>query len=82
MKVFATVGATNFRQLELPALDAPLPRHARTRGRPINPLDALLAAMSGTTSPTRNLAPAASPSREWVTAHVEVRIQQPAPTQA
>lgn len=76
IKVLATVGATNFRWLELPALDEPPKRSASTRGGPTNPLEELLAALAAEEPRTRNLNPAAYPSREWVTTQVEVRVQR------
>jgi hypothetical protein len=75
IKVFATTRTTNFRWLELPALDRPLERSAAVRrGVPANPLEQLLAAVTADRPPTRNLVPAAYPSREWVTSQVEVHI--------
>ncbi len=78
LKVFATLGTTNFRWLELPPMDQPLSRSATVRGaQPDNPLEAMLAAFTADRPPTRNLVPAAYPSKEWITAEVEVRIQRP-----
>jgi hypothetical protein len=76
IKVFATVGATNFRWLELPALDEPPGRSASTRGGPANPLEELLAALAATEPGMRNLNPASYPSREWAVAQVEVRVRR------
>jgi len=76
IKVFATLGTTNFRWLELPALDQPPRRSETTRGGPSNPLEELLAAVTAEEPKTRDLNPAAYPSREWVTAQVEVRVQR------
>lgn len=73
IKVFATLGTTNFRWLELPALDQPV-TGAVTRGGPANPLEELLAAVTAQDPKTRNLNPAAYPSWEWVTAQVEARV--------
>jgi hypothetical protein len=75
IKVFATVGATNFRWLELPALDRPSAPKRVTRSGAMNPLEALLAAIVATKPKTRNLEPAANPSGEWVTKQVEVRVE-------
>jgi len=75
IKVFATLGPTNFRWLELPPLDQPLPPKRITRGGTANPLETLLAAVVATKPRTRNLAPAANPSGEWVTKQVEVQVQ-------
>jgi hypothetical protein len=76
VKVFATVGTTNFRWLELPTLDEPLERSAATRGGPSSALDELLTAFSSGAPKTRNLNLAACPSKEWVTAQVELRVQK------
>lgn len=78
LKVFATVGATNYRWLELPSLDQPpKPRAAVvTRGGTINPLEALLAAMAVTKPNSRSAKPQANPSGEWVTAQVEVQVER------
>ncbi len=76
LKVFATLGTTNFRWLELPALDQPPKASAATRGLPSSPLEELLAAVAAEEPTTRHLDPAAYPSKEWVTEHVEVRIER------
>jgi hypothetical protein len=77
LKVFATVGTTNFRWLELPALDQPITRSPVVSGRkPGNPLEEMLAAFTAGRPPKRDLIPAAYPSHEWITEQVQVRIQQ------
>jgi hypothetical protein len=76
VKVFATVGTTNFRWLELPPLDKPLERSMATRGGPTSALDEMLSAFSTGEPKTRNLNLAAYPSKEWITAQVEVRVQK------
>lgn len=73
IKVFGTVGTTNFRWLELPALDQP-EKNPATRGGPANALEELLALVASKQPETRNLNPAAFPSWEWVTASVEVHV--------
>jgi hypothetical protein len=82
LKVFATVGTTNFRWLELPALDdhtPPGPRGvARSRG-PANPLESLLAAVAAEAPPTRDARVGSTATHEWTTAQVEVRIRQSVP---
>jgi hypothetical protein len=78
LKVFATLDAADFRWLELPALDKPIEKRAATRGGPGNPLEALLAAVNAEQPQTRTLTPAANPSKEWVTAQIEIRIHKPA----
>jgi hypothetical protein len=73
LKVFATVGSTNFRWLELPTLDQPYVSKG-TRGVPRNALEQLLALLTAEESRTRHLNPAVYPTGEWVTAQVEVRV--------
>jgi hypothetical protein len=75
LKVFATLDAADFRWLELPALDKPLSKRDSTRGTG-SPLEALLAAVNGEQPQTRSLTPAANPSKEWVTAQIEVRVHK------
>ena len=75
IKVFATVGTTNFRWLELSSLDQPT-RGAITRGGPSSPLEELLTMVVSEEPKTRNLNPAAFPSWEWVSAEVEVRVKK------
>jgi len=79
IKVFATVGTTNFRWLELPPLDQPIPKGVVTRGAPTDPLEQLLARVVEYEPETRNLVPAAYPSKQWVTAQVEVHVTKSAP---
>ena len=75
VKVFATVGATNFRWLEPPVLDQPLARGSSVRGkRPLNPLEDMLAASTSDAPPARDLIPAAYPSHEWVSEQIELRV--------
>jgi len=76
VKVFATISTTNFRWLELPALDQPLRRSAAlsTRG-PSNPLEKLAAAFTADQPPTRDLVPAAYPTHGWTTAQLEIHIR-------
>jgi len=76
MKVFATVGATNFRWLELPALDQPRSRSGIMRSAPSDPLEAMFATFAAARPLTRNLTPATVPSKEWITAQVELNINQ------
>jgi hypothetical protein len=73
VKVFATVGTTSFRWLELPPLDQPT---TAKRGVRTDPLEQLLAAVIEDEPRTRNLNPAAYPSKEWVTAQVEVHVKK------
>jgi len=73
LKVFATVGSTNFRWLELPALDQPSASKAM-RGASRNGLEQFLALLATEESRTRHLNPAAYPTGDWITAQVEVRV--------
>lgn len=76
IKVFATLGGTDFHWLELPALDKPLRRtRSITRGGALSSLEQLQLAIAGERPVTRNLNPAAYPSKEWVVAQLEVRMQ-------
>jgi uncharacterized protein YbdZ (MbtH family) len=75
LKVFATLGTTDFRWLELPTLDISPTRKA-VCDMPENPLEELLASVAAREPGTRNLNPAAYPSREWTTAQVEVHIKR------
>jgi hypothetical protein len=77
LKVFATLGSADFRWLELPALDTPISTRAAARGGSGNPLDALLSAVNAEQPQTRTLTPAANPSKEWITAQIEIRVQKP-----
>jgi hypothetical protein len=72
VKVFASVGAANFRWLELPSLDEELETKALTRSG--NPLDALFAAIDREKPKTRKLSVAASPSREWTTKQIDLTV--------
>ncbi|HEX5716140.1 MAG TPA: caspase family protein [Thermoanaerobaculia bacterium] len=79
LKVWATVGAADFRILELPALDQP-PRmrgtreQARSRAGPSR-LDLLLGTLA-TEKPTRTLTPGSSPSEEWTAVQVAFRVRR------
>jgi hypothetical protein len=74
VKVFASVGAANFRWLELPSLDRELEPKRLTRSVNLNPLDALLAAIDEEKPKTRKLLVAASPSREWTTKQINLTV--------
>lgn len=73
IKVFGTLGTTNFRWLELPPLDQPTILKPALRGGPTNPLEELLAAITVSEPKTRNLNPAAYPTKEWTTVQIEVQ---------
>ena len=70
IKVFATVGATDFHWLELPPLDQPF--HSIGSRSPGNPLEELLAAIAKEQAPTRNLQLARYAAAEWITEQVIV----------
>ncbi|MEH2093001.1 caspase family protein [Nostoc sp.] len=76
-KVFATVGQANFRWLELPSLDQPIPPNS-TRGlkAPRNQLEELLAAVGADDQPStsRKVQVVADPSRGWTTKQVTVKV--------
>jgi hypothetical protein len=75
LKVFATVGPAYFRVLTLPPLDRPDgTRKGATRSGDRSPLDELLEAVAADQPRTRNLVPGMSPSHEWTTVSVRVRI--------
>lgn len=73
IKVMATVGTTSFRWLELPSLDTDVPPAMRARGWPKDALERILASLVHEPR-TRDLDPAAYPSKAWTTAQVQIRI--------
>ena len=80
LKVFATLDQASFRWLELPALDQPLLQTVTSnRGggsRPISPLEQLMAAITNDKPITRNLNPSATPSKEWTTVQLEIKVHR------
>ncbi|MGA8842764.1 MAG: hypothetical protein WB511_04205 [Nitrososphaeraceae archaeon] len=85
IKVFATVGPTNFRWLELPVLDQPMSTKNGTRsigggtrsiGGTNNPLEELMAKMAEDIPKTRNVDTVPSASYEWTTSQIEIKIQK------
>jgi hypothetical protein len=76
LKVFASVGASNFRWLELPALDEPTKRSLNFPKSPTNPLETLLSVIDGEKPKTRKLSVAASPSREWTTKQIDLIVTE------
>ncbi len=76
-KVFATRDATDFRWLELPALAEPLLPRAATRSLITDPLEQLLASVTGAENVTRavKLTKSSSPNQSWTTAKVEVHVK-------
>ncbi len=75
LKVFATVGSTNFRWLELPPLDEQRVERSLSRA-PEGPLEKVLSAFTSERPRMRNVTFGDYPSAEWVTAQVEVRMQR------
>ncbi len=79
LKVFATTATTNFRWLELSALDQPITRSA-TRSASMNPLEQLLAAVTEEQSTTRAVRlVSSSEDKAWTVAEVELGVQQATP---
>ena len=78
IKVFATVGPTNFRWLELPVLDQPISTKGGTRSirGANNPLEELMAKMAEDIPKTRNVDTVPSASYEWTTSQIELKIQK------
>ncbi len=76
LKVFATRATTNFRWLELPALDQPVTRSA-TRSISTDPLEQLLAAVTDETSTnTRAIRlTGSSVEKAWSVVEVEIRVE-------
>ncbi|NEO69774.1 caspase family protein [Moorena sp. SIO3H5] len=73
IKVFATVGTTDFHWLELPPLDQPImAMSGKTSG---NPLDELLGAIASEQPPTKNLELMRNPVADWITKQVVVRTK-------
>ncbi|MEG4057667.1 MULTISPECIES: caspase family protein [unclassified Microcoleus] len=74
IKVFATVDATNFQLLELPALDQS--RKGFGNQEPQNALEQLLAAVVDEDNPQRNIRVVTDASEEWTTEKVEVVVKK------
>lgn len=81
-KIFATRETTNFRWLELPALDQPITRAAVTRGGIDDPLEQLLAAITGEEAPTTRSFRMRDAPKGWTVAQAEVRVVDPAVSEA
>jgi len=78
LKVFATIEPTNFRWLELPALDQAATRGAptlRSVRKPVNQLEKLMSDMTDATRGLDLLTPTSYASRGWVTAQIEIQIK-------
>ena len=84
LKVFGTIGTSDFRLLELPRIGqaAEAGKRKLSRGWGVSSeLDELLATIAFEQPSTRNLSPVSTPSSgsDWVTAQVELRVRRPAP---
>lgn len=75
LKVMGTVGPSNFRWLELPALDEQDKGRTGWRGLSATPLDEFLAAFMNGGSGFRDLTVEANPSHEWTTVQVEIDVR-------
>ncbi|MEM9275241.1 MAG: caspase family protein [Cyanobacteria bacterium P01_F01_bin.143] len=76
-KVFATVGSANFRWLELPSLDEPIPKSSTRGFRSLgNPLDDLLKSLAAEKAPTRTANPVVASSQQWTTTKVKIRLEK------
>ncbi len=77
IKVFATVGTTDFRWLELPSLRGPeeASPSGMAGGQPSDPV-ARSFVPPGFAPISRGITPSEFPSEEWTTAQVEVRIRR------
>jgi hypothetical protein len=75
LKVMGTVGPSNFRWLELPALDEPDKGRTGWRGSPASQLDEFLAAFMNNGSGFRDLTVETDASHEWTTVQVEIDIR-------
>ena len=75
IKVFATRSATNFRWLELPALDNPI-RRSVTRSAGDDPLEQMLAMMGQEGTQTRAVHLSSSPKKDsgWTVAQFEINV--------
>jgi hypothetical protein len=77
LKVFATVGTTDFRWLELPPLDTPS-APLRVGRAPVDELERLFSAFSADRPATRNFEPPAQASRSWTTEQVTLAVRRTA----
>lgn len=76
VKVFGTdsVQTTSFRWLELPPFEQPRTRGPRRGAAPGDPLSELFADLVENAPKSRNLTPAAYPSRGWTVVQVELHV--------
>ena len=76
VKVFATRATTQFRWLELPALDQPDTRSRTTRSLISDPLEQMLAMITGEQAPTRAIRVTNAPGDvDWTVKQMEVRVK-------
>jgi hypothetical protein len=79
LKVFATLGPTSFRWLELPAIkEAGLPR-VRRGAAPSGPLAEFFAMMASDVPVKRKLMPSECPEEEWISAQVSLLVRASEP---
>jgi hypothetical protein len=76
LKVFATQSTTNFRWLQLPALDQPLIEQPIQRSAISDPLEKLIASVTDAAATTRDIRFTSGPqSRNWTVAQVDLRVK-------
>jgi hypothetical protein len=75
LKVFATIGPTDYRWLRLPALDQQLDRGFRTR-HPKNPLEELMEKMSQDVTKTRHATTMTAVDQKWTTEQIKIEIEK------
>ncbi|MGB3759280.1 MAG: caspase family protein [Rivularia sp. (in: cyanobacteria)] len=71
IKVFATVGATDFHWLELPPLDQPI--FSINHKAPQNPLEEILSAIAAEQPPMKNVQPVRYAAVEWITEQIIIK---------
>lgn len=76
IKILATVGASNFRWLELPPLDDPSKGRNVRRGQPTSPLEKFLAAFMQDGPGSRDFFIEAAASHEWTAVQVEMNVRR------
>ncbi len=77
-KIFATRDATDFRWLELAALDQPPVQRSVTRSATDDPLERLMATVTGEETTTRAMkfSQSSSAAKSWTTAKLEVHVSR------
>lgn len=76
IKVFATVGASNFRWLELPPTDTPQEAGNVRRGEPTSRLEEFLTTFMYGGTFSRDLGVETAAGREWATIQVEINVRR------